>query len=72
MILLTATRIDAYGAFIFKVEIAGMVRLVTGDPGLVAATLAEMGISRAEALVRHAQEWGAVEIAREAGSSTAS
>ena len=37
MILLTATRIDVYGAFIFKIEVAGSVRLITGDPELTAA-----------------------------------
>ena len=65
MILLTATRRDADGAYTFKIQVEGTVRLLTTDPKHAATRLAEMGVAGAERFVRHAQQWGAVEIATE-------
>ena len=64
MILLTAT-LDAHGGFTFMIEVSGTIRLVSDDPGHVAKVLGEMGVSEAEALIKHAKAWGSVEIATE-------
>ena len=63
MILLTATLINVHGGFVYRIEVAGTVRVATSDAAQATAALHEFGVENAEALVRHAQEWGEVEIA---------
>ncbi|MBA3519875.1 MAG: hypothetical protein H0T75_20055 [Rhizobiales bacterium] len=63
MILLTATRIDIYGHFEFRIEGAGLeAGIMTSEALDAAKVLASLGVENPLQLVAHAREWGSVEI----------
>lgn len=68
MIRLTATRIDIYGHFEFRIE-GGRVEheIVTREALTAAKFLAKHGVERPLQLVEHAREWGSVEISEATG-----
>ncbi len=62
MIVLTATRTDAYGHFRFVIQAAGAEPIETGDALKAAKILYNMGVESPFRLVEHARDWGFVEI----------
>ena len=62
MILLTATRVDAYGHCKFEIAAEGEDVIVTSDALKAAKILARMGVATPLRLVEHAREWGSIEI----------
>lgn len=63
MILLSATRIDVYGHFEFRIEGDAVgSAFVTGEALKAAKKLATLGVENPLQLVEHAREWGSVEI----------
>jgi hypothetical protein len=62
MILLTASRLDAYDGFQFRIEGAGETPAVSADADAVAEILLDLGVANPNRLVRHVREWGALEI----------
>jgi hypothetical protein len=62
MILLTASRLDVYDGFQFRIEGAGETPAITADADAAAEMLLDLGVADPRRLVRHVREWGAVEI----------
>jgi len=63
MIVLTATRIDVYGHFEFKIEGDGIdAAIITRDSIKAAKILFNLGVADPLQRVEHAREWGSVEI----------
>ena len=61
--MLTATRVDAYGHFSFKIEGEGVEQaIVTTDAIKAAKILFKLGVENPLQLVEHAREWGSLEI----------
>jgi hypothetical protein len=65
MILLTATRIDVYGHFEFRIEGEEIKPpIVTREALKAAKILHGLGVQNPLQLVEHVREWGSVEIFR--------
>lgn len=63
MIVLTATRVNIQEQFRFTIEAPDYGRTVTSDPDLAAEALHSLGLNNSAALLKHARDWGVIEIA---------
>jgi hypothetical protein len=61
MILLHAIRLDVYGRFQYRLELAGEPSFLTSDPK-EADMLSDLGVNDGTRLIEHAREWGSLEL----------